>query len=165
MPTAINSSPLSQRQSLTELSISHLLRASIRLQRGLDQHFAQYGITSQEAAVLLLCAELGETSPGSLAQALSRDPAKITRFVRRLEADGFLARRVHPQDHRSAVITTTSKGRKLCPDLKATFEEVRRHLFDGLPNTDLDRLENMLAQLGSNAERLWRPKGPTRTGS
>jgi DNA-binding MarR family transcriptional regulator len=158
MPAADNSKPFSLREWQAELSIARLLRASIRLQRALDQRFAQFGITAQEAAVLLNCAELGETSPGRLAQALSRDPAKITRFVSRLEANGFLARRIHPHDHRSAIIKTTGKGRRLCPHLKAAFNEVRHHLFDGLPSSDLDRLETLLAQLDLNAEKLWRTK-------
>src|SRR5271169_1055482 len=61
--------------------ISLLFRTSIRLQTTFDRRFAEFGITAQEAAVLVRCVEAGETSAGKLAQAIGRDKGKITRFV------------------------------------------------------------------------------------
>ena len=149
-----NSRLFSLREWQVELSISRLFHASIRLQRALDQRFASFGITAQDAAVLLRCEEFGETSAGKLAQAISRDHAIITRFVTRLEAAGCLTRALHPRDHRSSIIRLTRKGRRLCPYLKATFDEVREHLFEGVPSSDLGRLESLLAQLDVNADRI-----------
>src|SRR5580698_3762652 len=76
------------REWQAELSISRLFRTSIRLQTAFDRCFSQFGMTAQEAAVLVHCAEEGETSAGRLAKAMGRDKGKITRFVDRLEEGG-----------------------------------------------------------------------------
>ncbi|MHB8609740.1 MAG: MarR family winged helix-turn-helix transcriptional regulator [Candidatus Acidiferrales bacterium] len=142
------------REWRTELSISRLFRTSIKVQTAFDRCFSQFGMTAQEAAVLVHCAEQGETSAGKLAKAMGRDKAKITRFVGRLEASGFLTRKNDPHDQRLRVIKATTRGRRFAPDLKNRFEEVRNQFFQGILNVDIDKLEALLAQLHANAERL-----------
>ncbi len=142
------------REWQAELSISRLFRTSIRLQTAFDRCFSQFGMTAQEAAVLVHCAEEGETSAGRLAKAMGRDKGKITRFVDRLEASGFLTRKSDPRDHRLLIIRATTKGQRVAPHLKARFEEVRGQFFDGVLNVDIDKLEAVLLQLHANAERL-----------
>ena len=145
---------VSVREWQAELSISRLFRTSIRLQTAFDRCFSKFGMTAQEAAVLVHCAEEGETSAGKLAKAMGRDKGKITRFVDRLEASGFLKRRSDPRDHRLFIIKATSKGRRVVPHLKTRFEEVRSQFFEGVLNVDIDKLETLLSQLHANAERL-----------
>src|SRR5580658_179521 len=142
------------REWQEELSISRLFRTSIRLQTAFDRCFSPFGMTAQEAAVLLHCAEEGETSAGKLARAMGRDKGKITRFVDRLEASGFVSRRNDPRDHRLLTIKATSKGLRFAPQLKTRFEEVRSQFFEGVLNVDIDKLETLLSQLHANAERL-----------
>jgi DNA-binding MarR family transcriptional regulator len=142
------------REWQAEHSISRLFRTSIRLQTAFDRCFSEFGMTAQEAAVLLHCAEEGETSAGKLARAMGRDKAKITRFVDRLEGNGFLSRKSDARDHRLSIIKTTNSGRRVAPHLKARFEEVRGEFIEGVLNIDIDRLETVLQQLHANAERL-----------
>ena len=142
------------REWQAELSISRLFRTSIRLQTAFDRCFSQFGMTAQEAAVLVHCAQEGETSAGKLAKAIGRDKGKITRFVDRLEAGSFLTRKSDPRDHRLLIIKATGKGRRFAPHLKARFEEVRGQFFEGVLNVDIDKLETVLSQLHANAERL-----------
>lgn len=141
-----------------ELSISRLFRTSIRLQTAFDRCFSQYGMTAQEAAVLVHCTEEGETSGVKLAKVMGRDKGKITRFVDRLEESGFLTRRSDPRDHRLLIIRATIKGRRVVPQLKSRFEEVRSQFFQGILNIDIDKLETVLSQLHANAERLCEEK-------
>ena len=142
------------REWQAELSISRLFRTSIRLQTAFDRCFSQFGMTAQEAAVLVHCAQEGETSAGKLAKAMGRDKGKITRFVDRLEASGFVSRRNDTRDHRLLIIKATSKGLRFAPQLKTRFEEVRSQFFEGVLNVDIDKLETVLLQLHANAERL-----------
>jgi len=111
-------------------------------------------MTAQDAAVLVHCAEEGETSAGNLAKTMGRDKGKITRFVDRLESGGFLTRKNDPRDHRLLIIRVTGKGKRVAPQLKARFEEVRSQFFEGVLNVDIDKLEAVLSQLHDNAERL-----------
>jgi DNA-binding MarR family transcriptional regulator len=146
------------REWQAELSISRLFRTSIRLQTAFDRCFSPFGMTAQEAAVLVHCAEEKETSAGRLAKAMGRDKGKITRFVDRLEEGGFITRRSDPQDHRLLIIKATSKGLRFAPQLKTRFEEVRSQFFEGVLNVDIDKLETVLSQLHANAERLCEEK-------
>lgn len=142
------------REWQAELSLSRLLRTSIRLQTASDRCFSQFGITAQEAAVLVHCAGEGEITAGKLARVMGRDKGKITKFVSRLEANGFLLRRTSPRDHRLTIVRATNKGRRVTPELRARFEIIRSEVFRGILNEDIDRLEGLLTQLHANAERL-----------
>ena len=154
---------VSVREWQAELSISRLFRTSIRLQTAFDRCFSKFRMTAQEAAVLVHCAEEKETSAGKLAKAMGRDKGKITRFVDRLEEGGFITRRSDSQDHRLLIIKATSRGRRVVPQLKIRFEEVRRQFFEGVLNVDIDKLETLLYQLHANAERLCEEKAPKDT--
>jgi DNA-binding MarR family transcriptional regulator len=146
------------REWQAEHSISRLLRTSIRLQTAFDRCFSQFGMTAQEAAVLLHCVEHGETSAGKLARSMGRDKGKITRFVDKLEGSGFLSRKIDDRDHRLFIIAATNRGRRVAPRLRTRFGELRNQFFEGVLNTDLDRLESVLAQLHANADRLCQRK-------
>jgi DNA-binding MarR family transcriptional regulator len=134
--------------------ISLLFRTSIRLQTMFDRRFAQFGITAQEAAVLVRCVEAGETSAGKLAQAMGRDKGKITRFVHRLEAGRLLTRTSSPKDHRLLIIKATRRGLRMAPRLRMIFEELREQFFTAILTQDIDQLGLVLSQLYENAGRL-----------
>ena len=134
--------------------ISLLLRISIRLQTNFDRRFAQFGITSQEAAVLVRCVEAGEISAGKLAQAMRRDKGKITRFVSRLEASRLLIRTSNPKDHRLLIIKATRRGTRMASRLRRIFEELREQFFDAILTQDIDQMSVVLSQLYENAGRL-----------
>jgi DNA-binding MarR family transcriptional regulator len=142
------------REWQAELSISRLFRTSIRLQTAFDRCFSEFGMTAQEAAVLVHCAEESDTSAGRLAKVMGRDKGKITRFVDRLETSGFITRKSDSRDHRLLIIKATNKGRRVVPHLKMRFEKVRSQFFEGVLNVDIDKLETVLSQLHANAERL-----------
>ncbi|HYL85108.1 MAG TPA: MarR family transcriptional regulator [Candidatus Angelobacter sp.] len=139
-----------------EAVISRLLRASIGLQKAFDRCFAHAGLTAQEAAVLVHCAEAKELSAGKLAQAMGRDKGKITRFIDRLEAGGFVRRVSDPRDHRLLIIKPTVRGQRAAPTLKRTFEQVREEFLSGIQSDDLNRLGSVLSALHENAGRLYK---------
>ena len=134
--------------------ISLLFRTSIRLQTTFDRRFAEFGITAQEAAVLVRCVEAGEISAGKLAQAMGRDKGKITRFVSRLEASRFLTRTANPKDHRLLIIKPTRRGARMAPRLRMIFEELREQFFEAILTQDIDQIGAVLTQLYENAGRL-----------
>jgi DNA-binding MarR family transcriptional regulator len=142
--------------------ISLLFRTSIKLQTTFDRRFAEFGITAQEAAVLVRCVEAGETSAGKLAQAMGRDKGKIARFVSRLEASRFLTRSCDPDDHRLLILKATSRGRRMAPRLKVIFEDLREQFFEAILTVDIDRLGSLLSQLYENAGRLYEEKARER---
>lgn len=135
--------------------ISQLLRASIGLQKALDRCFARTGLTSQEAAVVVHCAASKNLSAGKLAQVMGRDKGKITRFVDRLEARGFVRRVTNPHDHRRLIIRPTVRGQRVVPELKRAFKQIREEILAGVQSEDLLRLGLVLTALHENAGRLY----------
>lgn len=137
-----------------DLLVSWIFQTCIRIQVSLNRRFSRFGMTAQEARVLLCCVEAGQTTAGRLAIMLARDLAKMTRFVGRLEAKGLVRRDILPRDRRCAVIRATGKGRQIAKELSLVFDDARRALFKGIPESDVRRLGDMLPSLHKNATQM-----------
>src|ERR1700746_2111404 len=107
-----------------DLLMSWLFQTCIRLQTSLDRRFLRFGMTVQEASVLLRCVEARQWSPGKLSVVLGRDKAMVTRFVHRLEAVHLITRERNPRDKRLSIIKPTGKGKRLAQDLASVFDKV-----------------------------------------
>ena len=134
-----------------DLLISWLFQTCIRLQRSLDRRFLRFGMSVQEASVLLRCVEARSTTPGQLAVALGRDKGMITRFVDRLESSRLILRHTNPRDRRFSVIRPTAKGKQVASDLARVFDEIRKELFVGILEMEIQELSTMMARLHKNA--------------
>jgi DNA-binding MarR family transcriptional regulator len=145
------SKPLSGQEWRKDLLMSWLFQTCIKLQMSLDRRFLRFGMTVQEASVLLRCVEARSITPGQLAVGLGRDKGMITRFINRLEQSGLLARDINQRDRRFADLKPTAKGKRTARDLAVVFYEVRKELFVGISESDVQRLSNMLARLHKNA--------------
>jgi DNA-binding MarR family transcriptional regulator len=137
-----------------DLIVSWIFQTCIRLQISFDRRFLRFGITAQEARVLLCCIEARVTTPGQLAAMVARDKGKITRFVDRLEAKGLVRREVLQRDRRFAVIRATGKGRQIAKEFAFVFDNIRTVLFEGILESDVRRLGEMLPKLHKNATRM-----------
>jgi len=142
---------LSSKEWHKELLLSWLFQTCFKLQTSLDRRLLHFGMTFQEAAVLMCCVEAVETVPGRLALALARDKGKITRFIDRLEASKLVKRQVNRRDRRYSVIKATPKGKRLAERIASTFERIRRELFVSVLDCDIQRLSKVLRQLHRNA--------------
>jgi DNA-binding MarR family transcriptional regulator len=145
------SKPLRGQEWRKDLLTSWLFQTCIRLQTSLDRRFLRFGMTAQEASVLLRCVEARRATPGQLAIALGRDKGKITRFVDRLEARRLLTRDIDERDRRFSILKPTAKGKQVARALVSVFDSIRKELFAGILESDVRRLCKMLPQLHKNA--------------
>jgi DNA-binding MarR family transcriptional regulator len=165
------SKPLRGREWRRDLLTSWLFQTCIKLQTSLDRRFLRFGMTVQEASVLLRCVEARRITPGRLAIALGRDKGKITRFVDRLESSRLLTRDIDPRDRRFSILKPTAKGKQVARGLGSLFDSIREELFVGILESDVLRLGKMLPQLHKNAVHIgsgqkWdAPRGRKRVGS
>ena len=137
-----------------EFFLSALFRTCIKVQTTFDRYFGRFGMTAQEAALLVLCSAAVETSPGRLAVSLGRDKGKVSRFLQRLEARGLITRKVSWRDHRSVVLKATSRARRITPELTLAFEKIRRQLFAEISVSDIERIGLVLDTVLKNAEKM-----------
>jgi DNA-binding MarR family transcriptional regulator len=163
--------PLRSQEWRRDLLTSWLFQTCIKLQTSLDRRFLRFGITVQEASVLLRCVEARRTTPGRLAMALGRDKGKITRFVDRLESSRLLTRDIDPRDRRFSILKPTAMGKHVAQGLGSLFDSIREELFAGILESDVLRLGKILPQLHKNAVRIGSeqkcdaPRGRKRIGS
>ena len=143
--------PLRSREWRKDLLMSWLFQTCIRLQTSLDRRFLRFGMTVQEASVLVRCVEARSITPGQLAVGLGRDKAMITRFIDRLEVNRLILRHIHPRDRRFSVLKPTAKGKRVARDLASLFDDIRKELFVEMSESDVRRLSKVLAQLHKNA--------------
>jgi DNA-binding MarR family transcriptional regulator len=148
------SKPLRGWEWRKDLLTSWLLQTCIKLQTSLDRRFLRFGMTVQEASVLLRCVEALIITPGQLAIALGRDKGKITGIVDRLESSRLLTRDINRRDRRFSILKPSAKGKQVARALASVFDSIRKELFVGILESDVLRLGKMLPQLYKNAVHI-----------
>jgi len=119
------------------------------LATALDRQLAPFGVTAQQAA-LLLHASRQQSSPSQLMTALGTDTAGMTKLTDRLEAKGLIERHQNPQDRRSILIALTDHGQALVPRLRPVFGRVTRQLFNGFSTHEIGVLTTTLERMRGN---------------
>ena len=145
---------LSSNEWHKELLLSWLFQTWFKLQASLDRRFLNFGMTFQEASVLLRCVEAGEIVPSRLALILARDKGKITRFVDHLEAFKLVKCQPNARDRRYSIIAPTYSGKRKAERLAHLFDQIRKELFVSVLDSDIQRLGKTLPQLYENAKRI-----------
>jgi DNA-binding MarR family transcriptional regulator len=146
--------PLNARQWQKDVLLSWLFQTCIRLQSSLDRRFLRFGITVQEARVLLRCVESRSITPGRLAVLLERDKGAITRYTNRLQSSHLPMRVINQRDRRVPLLRPTAEGKRMARDLVVVFNKIREELFAGIVGSDVQRHIMLLAQLYKNAVRI-----------
>ena len=137
-----------------DLLVSWLFQTCIKLQTSLDRCFLKFGLTTQEATLLLRCAEMQRTTPGKLAAIVGRDKGKVTRIIDRLASSGLVTREIYARDRRYSIIRATRKGKLLARELAHVFDSIRTELFLGIRESDVFQLGAILPHLHKNAVQL-----------
>ncbi len=144
-----------QVQARDEEAVSTLIfHLGREVRTALDRRFESHGITSQQAALLLLSRLLKEPSPIKMAARLGTDAAGMTRLLDRLERKQLIVRRVSPDDRRLVVVELGPRSRHVLPRLIPEFKWAENGLLDGFKKSEVDQLNKMLRRLLHNARKL-----------
>lgn len=133
-----------------ELLVSWLFQTCIRLQTSWDRHFAQLGLSWQEANIMLTCVKSREITSGRLAIMVARDKGKITAYIDRLEAKHLVRRYIGSQDQRVSIIRPTANGKRIAAMAESIFQRLRGELFAGIIDSDIHRLSRVLPRMHQN---------------
>jgi DNA-binding MarR family transcriptional regulator len=137
-----------------DLLVSWIFQTWIRIHNSLNRRFLPFRMTALEASVLLCCVEARQTTSGQLSIMVARDKATMTHLVRQLEVRGLVRREILQRDRRCNVIKATEKGRQIAKELTLVFDKARRALFEGIAESDVQRLGEMLPRLHKNATQM-----------
>lgn len=140
-------------QGAEEAAVSLVFHVARELRTALDRKFDAHGVTSQQAALLLL-SRLQRVSPHKMAERLGTDTAGMTRLLDRLESKGFIARKISPDDRRSIVVVLGPRSKRLLPRLVPEFRHAEKGLLDGFDESEVKQLNVMLRRLLMNTRNL-----------
>jgi DNA-binding MarR family transcriptional regulator len=126
-------------------AVTSLMRVQQLVLGRLDAILRPHGLTfaRYEALVLLCFSSRGSLPLGKMGERLQVHPTSITSIVQRLEVDGLVARRPHPDDGRAILAEVTDAGRALVE--VATADLVRADFALGsLSDDELAQLSELL---------------------
>ena len=96
-------------------AVTSLMRVQQLVIGRLDAILKPHGLTfaRYEALVLLTFSSRGSLPLGKMGERLQVHPTSVTSIVRKLEADGHVERRPHPEDGRAVLAEITPAGREV----------------------------------------------------
>lgn len=110
---------------------------------------APLGLTYPQYLVMLVLWEEGEASVKHLGERLALDSGTLTPLVKRLEAQGLVAKARSTEDERVVVVSLTSTGKRLKKRAEGVPKALVCAMGDGMP--DLVRLRDALKELAQVA--------------
>jgi DNA-binding MarR family transcriptional regulator len=127
-------------------AVTSLMRVQQLVLGRLDALLKPHGLTfaRYEALVLLCFSSRGSLPLGKMGERLQVHPTSITSIVQRLEADGLILRRRHPDDGRAVLAEITDRGRSLIEAATADLVGVDFGL-GALTDEQLGELSGLLA--------------------
>ncbi|KOF51870.1 MULTISPECIES: MarR family transcriptional regulator [unclassified Achromobacter] len=118
-----------------------------------DKALADYGLSQATAWPVILTGRLGDgVRQGALAEALGVEGPSLVRVLDQLVAAGLMERREDPHDRRARTLHLTEAGHALRKQVEDVLVELRRRLFAGVAEADLEAclrvFESLKAALG-----------------
>ena len=125
-----------------------LYSTSLKMTQLYKPILAPLNLTYPQYLVMVVLWEEEGLGIKGLAERLSQDPGSVTPLVKRLEAEGYLARGRDANDERNLVLTLTEKGHKL----RAEGYRVSQKIAEACAITagDVERLAAGLDKLARN---------------
>ena len=131
-----------------------------RLVHGLEQRSkrmaVECGVTTPQRLVIRMVGLYPGISARELAILLHVHPSTVTGVLQRLQRQGLLARRVHPDDGRRALLTLTADGRRVDRLRKGTAEGAVGDALWRLSRHDRDCTRRALNLIAERVERASR---------
>ncbi|WP_148612119.1 MarR family winged helix-turn-helix transcriptional regulator [Nocardioides rubriscoriae] len=131
--------------------IGRLHRLADRLHAELRPVFAEAGLGDGDFDVLASLRRSGapyELTPGELGASTMVTSGAVTKRVDRLEAAGYVERRVCADDGRSRRVRLTAEGRALVDDVLDRHVANEHRLLSGLSDLERSRLARLLETWG-----------------
>jgi MarR family transcriptional regulator for hemolysin len=127
------------------------LAAAARLvSRAFDETLVQAGGSLPVWLVLLNVKTRALANQRQLAAAVGVTEATLTHHLNAMAADGLVTRERDPANRRIQVVRLTASGEAAFDRLRAAAVSFDRRLRRGLDDTDVERLEQLLARLMRN---------------
>jgi DNA-binding MarR family transcriptional regulator len=119
-----------------------------------EQHAASLGLTLAQCRALLRLAECEGASQVKLAELTDLEPMALVRILDRMEAEGWLERRVDPRDRRVRCLYLTRKAKPLLEDIRRLMDLTWADAFAGIPKSKSELVTELLDTVRVNLTAL-----------
>lgn len=136
---------------LAETLFLELAAACTDTRRCFDRYV---GMTQAQRQLLAVLQAEHEVTQAAMQQRLGVDGAAVTRLVKRLEADGAVARRLDPDDNRYTLVSLTAAGETLVAELAAAHRRFQSRLLTGVGRADQEVVVRVLEQVRVNVSAV-----------
>ncbi|MBS4214519.1 MULTISPECIES: MarR family winged helix-turn-helix transcriptional regulator [Neobacillus] len=109
---------------------------------------SSYGVTPVQYALLRQLWRKDGQFGFELAERLQLDSATITGIIDRLEQNGFIDRRVDPNDRRNKLVFLTDKGRSMEVPLCQKMDEMNEEVMSDLSDVEIQQFKKILYDIG-----------------
>jgi len=89
----------------------------------------------------------GQATPGELAEALAMTRGAISKVIDKLQAKDWVRSRNSPEDNRAQLVSLTSAGRRILPQLAEIADRNDEKFFAPLEPAERQALRNLLGKL------------------
>ncbi len=142
------SSPASSRIALGDALAKSLFTLTREWRQVLGRRLAPHGLSEATwRAMLHLDLFQGSAVQTALAASMGIEGPSLVRLLDRMERDGWVRRRAHPQDRRINLIEPTAKGRAVMKTVSDAAAEMRATTFAGLDTRELAQLSDLLGRV------------------
>src|SRR5690606_19725700 len=131
-----------------------LLHAGRLWRKMARQAAATHGVSEAASAPLVWIERLGDNvRQNVLAEAVGIEGASLVRLIDELEGSGLVIRQPDPNDRRANEVSLTPRGKEVVAEVNADVQALRRQVFAGLPDSDLEATIRVFAAIKTAAGR------------
>ena len=124
----------------------------------LDKMLLSFELQWREMVVLLVLDWSPGCSQSYLFEYLQTDKGNVTKLINRMEADGFIERRVDSRDKRYRRLYLQPKGQALVPGLYEVMQQWEDRCFEGLSCEQRESYQQLNKQVMEQMLKLLPPK-------
>lgn len=124
-----------------------LLRARESVMGPIREMLSQSPLNEQKWRILRVLDENGEMEQTAIAEAACLLLPSLTRILRTLETEGYVARRTDSDDRRKSIVTLMPKGRQVLIDFAPQSIAISKRLEEKFGAERLEHLLDLLEEL------------------
>lgn len=142
---------LRRSQAEAALNLSRIQREiERRVQSLLERERLENVTPAQANALMILFQNKSAMTARQIAQQMNLSEVTVGRFVRALEAGGWVNREPDPSDSRAILISPSRKAYRAFPRFLRVSNALLEDAFEGFTRKDIERLVSMTERLREN---------------
>jgi Transcriptional regulators len=123
--------------------------------REMDNQLKPMGMSQARWMVLFTLSQRGEgIAQRDLAAYLSIEGPTLVRILNKLESEGWVERRNHPEDKRCKLVYLCEKANPILDQITGTAAKLREQLLHGIPTENLATCLNVMETIKSRLESM-----------